>query len=254
MCPVTVPPVSAPYRPGQQQWPDNRPQRPERPPPIQFRQEQPAAKPNKALQWGLRIAGLVAVAVVSGLIWTYVTGDDTSTPSTGGDPSGTQQPEGRYQFTAHEDMPSPDKDTDCAKHAYGDIQKFLQDTPCDHLTRQLFVTKVNGRTIYTSVSVVTMPDEDKADALRDKTDENGSGNVSDVVRDGLVEIDGLDRLSSNDGYASKQTGRDVIIIEADLAPKDKSGNEEADQNLLDDVCEDALLLAAKLDPDAGLPG
>jgi hypothetical protein len=238
--------VSAPYRPGQPQWPDNRPQRPERPPPIQFRQEAPPPGANKAAQWALRIAGLVAVAVLSGVVWYYVTDDDTSTPA--GEDTGTpQQTEGLYEFTAHEDMPSPKTDTDCAAHAYGDIRDFLAASPCDHLSRQLFVTKADGRTVYTSVSVVTMPDEQKAGELRDLTDKDGSGNVSDVVKDELVTIEGLDGLAGGGGYASKQDGRDVIIVESDFDPGDKSGDEDADDDALDKVCVDALRLSDQVD-------
>lgn len=242
--------MSAPYRPGQPQWPDNRPQRPERPPPIQFRQEEPPPPSNRVLQWALRIAGLVVVAVVSGLAWYYITDEAPPTKvSQDGDPS--QQTEGLYQFTAHEDMTSPDTDTDCAAHAYGDIKDYLAASPCDHLSRQLFVTEVEGRTIYTSVSVVTMPDEDKAGELRDLTDKEGSGNVSDVVKDGLVTIEGLRGLASGGGYASKQDGRDVIIVESDFDPGDKSGDEDADGSVLDKVCEDALRLSTQVDVKSG---
>jgi hypothetical protein len=145
-------------------------------------------------------------------------------------------------------MPKPDTvKKDCAKHAYGDIKKFLQSTPCDQLIRQLFVTRTGERTIYTSVSVVTMPNETDAAALRDLTDKDGSGNVSDVVHDKAVKIDGLDGLSGNDGYDSQQSGRDVIIVEADFAPKDKGSDDKADEKILDKVCTDALRLGADLD-------
>ena len=212
----------------------------------------PPPPPNKTLQWAMRICGLVVIAVVSGLVWYYITNDDSSTQGTGTEESTvTQPPEGVYQFTAHEDMPKPDTATDCAEHSYGDIKEFFEETPCDHLTRQLFVTKVGERTVYTSISVVIMPDEEKANELRQFTDKDGSGNVSDVVRDRVVKINGLDRLSKSGGYASKQRGRDVIIIEADFAPKDKSDDKQADEDVLDDVCEDALRMAGELDKDAG---
>lgn len=243
-----MPSVSAPYRPGQQ-WP---PQRPDRPPPIQFRDDVPSSPPpNKALQWALRVAGLVVIAVVSGLVFYYVTNDTASTPSTGTGATDAPEPQGVYQFTAHEGTPSPDTDTDCAKHAYDDIKDFLTTKPCDHLARQLFVTKVQGRVVYVSVSVVTMPTEAEAKELRDLTDTDGSGNVSDVVRDKLVKIDGLDRLSGDGGYASKQSGRDVAIVEAAFAPEDKSGDDGADEKIVDSVCEDALLLASKVDRESG---
>lgn len=242
--------MSAPYRPGQQ-WPDNRPQRPDRPPPIQFRQEEPPPRPNKTLQWALRAAGLVVVAVVSGLVWYYITNDTSSTPNSGADQTGTQQQDGRYQFTESDKTPKPDRQTDCAKHAYDATQGFLEEHPCDHVSRQLFTTKVEGRTVYTSVSVVVMADEDTADKLRKLTDTDGKGNIKDVVRDGLVTIDGLKSLSARDGYASTQTGNEVVIVESDFAPKDKSDDKKADQDLLDNVSEDALRLADQVNGGSG---
>ena len=191
------------------------------------------------------------IAVVSGLVWFYVNNDSTSTPTTGTGATGTPEPEGVYQFTAHSGTPTPDTDTDCAKHAYGDIQSFLKAKPCDHLARQLFVTKVDGRVVYASVSVVTMPDKAEAKELRDLTDTENTGNVSDVVKDGLVKIDGLTKLTGDAGYASKQSGRDVIIIEAAFAPGDTSGDEAADEKVVDSVCDDALRLAAQVDRDSG---
>lgn len=243
--------MSAPYRPGQQ-WPDNRPQRPDRPPPIQFRQEEPPQAPNKGLPWALRIAGLVAVAVVSGLIWYAINNDGQATPTNTGGESGTQQPQGKYRFTAHEDMSEPERDNNCARHAYGEIKEFLEDTKCDHLTRQLFVTELDdGRTVYTSVSVVVMRSENDASELRKRTDEDGSGNVNDVVRDDIVKIGGLEHLSGRDGYKSSQSRSEVIIVESDFAPKDRGDNKKADENVLDDVCEDALRLADVMEAATG---
>jgi hypothetical protein len=243
-----VPSVSAPYRPGQPQWPDNRQQRPDRPPPIQFGPEPPAPPPpGKSLQWGVRIIGLIVVAVLSGLVWFYINNDSSTPPSGGSGTTATEDPGGAYEFTTSDKMPKPDKVTECEKHAYRDIKTFLTNNPCDHLTRQLFVTKVGGRTIYASVSVVVMKNKEKAAELRDLTDKDGSGNVSDVVRDGVVTIEGLKSLSADDGYASKQSGKKVIIVEASFDPKDKGGDEKADEDILDKVCTDALRKGETLD-------
>jgi hypothetical protein len=201
----------------------------------------------------MRILGLFAVAVVSGLVWFYITNDSsTSSSSDGTDTSASQAPAGAFDFAPSDKMSRPDTvKKDCDKHAYGKIKDFLTTTACDHLTRRLYVTKVDGRTIYTSVSVVTMPSEAEAADLRDLTDQDQTGNVSDVVRDKVVTIDGLKTLSADDGYASRQTGADVIIVESAFAPKDKSGDEKADETILDKVSTDGLRLADELDADSG---
>jgi hypothetical protein len=203
----------------------------------------------------MRILGLVAVAVISGVVWYYIISDGNAENTATDDPGTEQQTEGAFDLDPSPDMPEPQTDTDCAKHAYGRIQQHLQTNPCDHLAQQLFVTEVDGRTVYASVSVVTMPDEEKAAELRALTDEDGSGNVSDVVRDGAVAIEGMDRLSGGGGYAAKQTGNEVVIVEADLDPKDQStdeaGQKKDEDDILDPVCEDALRLAKRVDSNSG---
>lgn len=200
----------------------------------------------------MRALGLVAIAVVSGLVWFYINNDSSSTPSGNGGETTPQQPAGAYEFTKYDKMPKPDRVENCAEHAYGkQVPPFLASTPCDHLTRQLYVTKDEGRTIYTSVSVITMKTEANAAALRDLTDKDGTGNISDVVRDGLVKIEGLGKLSAHDGYAARQSGRDVIVVESDFAPKDKSSDKKADEDVLDKVSTDALRLGADLDGGSG---
>jgi hypothetical protein len=198
----------------------------------------------------MRGLGLVVIAVVSGLVWFYVTDDSSDTPANTGGESTTPEPGGVYQFTAHEKMPRPNKVDNCADHAYRDVETFLKNTRCDHLARQLFVTEVDGRTIYTSVSVVTMQNEHDAQELRDLTDTDGSGNVKDVVKDELVKIDGLSSLSRADGYKSKQIGQDVIIVESDFDPKDAT-DKNADEKILDKVCDDALVLSDKVNNGSG---
>lgn len=192
----------------------------------------------------------MAVAVISGLVWYYVTNDSTESPSDTGGQTTAQEPGSVYDFTPHEKMPTPNRVTDCAEHAYRDIKTFLKNTKCDHLVRQLFVTEVDGRTIYTSVSVVTMQSEADAQELRDLTDKDGSGNINDVVRDGLVKIDGLNSLSRADGYKSKQIGQDVIIVESDYDPKDAT-DKNTDEKTLDKVSDDALSLSNKINKDNG---
>lgn len=244
--------MSAPYPPGQPQWPGNHPQRPDRPPPIQFRPEDPEPPRNKALEWSLRIAGLVAVAVISGLVWWYIQNDEPPAASSN-DGGSSSESEGQYKLDPHEDVPTPKVDSTCPEHAYEDIREFLQSTPCDRLTRALYVTEVpDGRTVYVSVSVVRMADEAAAGQLRDLTDNDGTGNINDLVREGVVTIDGLKSLSRNDGYASTHQGRDVVIVEADFDPKAAKGaDKKKDENLLDEVCTDALRKASEISGDAG---
>ncbi|WP_143230020.1 hypothetical protein [Actinophytocola xanthii] len=239
--------MSAPYRPGQPPWPDNRSQRPDRPPPPRFHEEPPSSG-TSPLDWALRIAGLVAVAVISGVAWWFFTSEDTperGTTGFGGGPT-SQQNEGEFPFTSK--LSEPRVDESCAEHAYGQIQDFFGQTPCRQLTRDVFTTEIDDRTVYTSVSVVRMADEAQAQELRVLTDKDGSGNVNDLVREREVRVSGLEALSGGGGYDSSLVGSEVIIVEADYDPSAANGGTEDE---LDRVCEDALRLAKDMTGGSG---
>jgi hypothetical protein len=239
--------VSAPYQPGQTPWPDHQSQRPDRPPPIQFRPEEQEPRGSQGLAWTLRIAGLVAVAVLSGVMWRYIQNDDSPDDQAGpGGEQTQQQSTGEYEFTA--ELDSPRVDDNCGEHAYDATQTFLQQNECDKLTRSVFTTVIDGRTIYTSVAVVEMADKETAKELRELTDTDGSGNVSDLVREGEVTVDGLKSLSNGGGYASEQQGTQVTIVEADYDPQ---AGEGGNGDELDDVCRDARRLGGDITANSG---
>jgi len=248
VCPVTVAPVSAPYRPGQAPWPENQPQRPDRPPPIQFH-EGPAPGGSSALDWTLRAIGLVAVAVVSGFLYWFLNNGSPQDPTTGlggQAPSTSVTTTGEFDFELLE-IDKPIVDKDCTEHSYGKIKEFLTESPCDQLIRAIYVTEIEDeygtRTVFTSVSVVEMPDEAQATELRELTDTDNTGNVNDLVREGEVTIEGLKTLSAGGGYDSSQDGREVVIVESDYDPEADAGGSGEE---LDRVCGDAIRLSAEM--------
>lgn len=216
---------------------------PDRPPPIQFTADPPPPGDNPALTWLLRGLGLLAVAVISGLVWWYINNDS---PQAGPQSEPTSQPSaGEFQFTAHQQVPNPLHDSNCADHAYDKVQKFFQKTPCQQLSRALYTTTDReGRTVYTNVSVVRMSTDAEAAELRELTDANGTGNVSDLVREGIVKLPPLTSLS--DGYEAVQRDRNVIIVESDFDPAAKKGDKAQDGATLDAICRDAIRLGEEI--------
>ncbi len=228
--------MSAPHRPGQAPWPEQH-----RPAPIQFQSEPPQQGPNQVLIWGLRILGLLAVSVISGLAWWYINKEDGSTGA--GPATSTAPPPGQYQFTPVEGVEKPRHDSSCAGHAYDKVDTFFKTTPCDQLTRAIYTTSTqDGRKVYTNVSIVQMRTADDAAALRALTDKDQTGNVNDLVREGIVKVAGLKSLSLGGGYKAVQQDRSVIIVESDFEPSAKRDKAE-DEKILDSICEDVLRLA-----------
>ncbi|MBY8847952.1 hypothetical protein [Saccharothrix longispora] len=199
----------------------------------------PAPRPSRR---GLLVkaAGLLGVAVVSGLVWLVVMPKDTPT----GTPTTTPPPAGEFTFAKSAQAPEPLKDSDCASHAYGQTKAFLTATPCQQLTRGLYTTRTpDGATVYTSVSVVRMRTVEDATKLKDLTSRDGTGNVNDLVKDGAVKVQGLSTLG-NGGFAAQLKDRDLVIIESDTITH---GANEAEHNrLMKKISFEAMRLADEL--------
>ncbi|GLZ31197.1 hypothetical protein Lesp02_33850 [Lentzea sp. NBRC 105346] len=191
--------------------------------------------------WLLRGLVLVAVAVVSGLVWWLV---NSGGGGTSGAPTTSSAPAGKFAFVKAAEIPQPLHDTNCAAHSYGKTKEFLGQTPCQQLTRALYTTKLSdGRTVYSSVSVVRMKSAEDAAKLKDITSQDGTGSVSDLLLDKAVSIPGLDRLN-NGGFANEQRERTVVIVESDSPNK---GSDKASHHAeMKRVSLDALRLAADL--------
>ena len=109
----------------------------------------------------------------------------------------------------------------CAGHAYGAVADFFGDDDCTGLSRALYSADVGGEAVVVSVVRVQMPDATAARDLRALADQNGSGNVSDLLREG-VRYTGSPAELSGAEYASALSGPTVTIVEAAWADEDAS--------------------------------
>ena len=247
--------MSAPQRPGPPPpWPPQQPygrqgetewiprvQEPRPDEPFRFEEPPPEQPGNPAALWAMRIAGLVAVALISGFLWAYLQSDDKNpTPSAGGDKT-NEVPDGRFDFTAHPDMPEPKVDQDCAANSRDKIRTFFENHPCVKLTRALYTSTPPGqdKTIYTWVAVVEMDSTEAASQLHDLAHEDGSGNVTDPIIAGIANVEGFGKYGlGGGGYQSQLNGSHVIIVESDWSP---SGDRtSAQRDFLKDVSADAI--------------
>ncbi|QTR01987.1 hypothetical protein J7S33_22460, partial [Saccharothrix algeriensis] len=204
----------------------------------------PADRPRRPARGAvLKGLGLLAVALLSGLVWLLVVPRDEPQPAP---PTTTTppRPAGEFTFTRSPQVPEPLKDSQCASHAYGKTKTFFTETPCQQLTRGLYTTTTpDGRTVYTSVSVVRMKSPEDADKLEELTSLDGTGNVNDLVKDGAVQVPGLRSLGSG-GYAAEKRDRDVIIVESDAVQH--APTEQEHNALMKRISADAIRLAAEL--------
>ena len=249
--------MSAPQRPGPPPW-SNQPQpygqpgqteyiprvtEPRRDEPFRFEEPQPDAPPNPAATWALRIAGLVAIAVLSGFVWAYLQDDSSENPPAAGGDQQTENPvpAGRFEFTPHKDMPDPKRDTDCAANSRGKVKEFFQRSPCTNLIRALYTSTPPGqdKLIYTWVAVVQMPTPEAAAELHEIAQTPNTGNVTDPFMAGIVTAEGVGKYGlGGGGYESQLSGANLIIVESDWMPSAKRTEEQ--DAFLTSVSEDAI--------------
>jgi hypothetical protein len=126
-------------------------------------------------------------------------------------------------------------DSTCVGHAYGQVAGYLATTPCTGLSRALYSAEVGGREMVLAISHTRMPDAAAVTRLKAMADNSGTGNVSDLLREGMTWAGGPTRLGSASEYASKPRGNVLVIVEtAWVAP----GAGSADQ--LDTAAENGV--------------
>ncbi|MCF6734432.1 hypothetical protein [Blastococcus sp. KM273129] len=127
-------------------------------------------------------------------------------------------------------------DDTCVRHSYGEVAGFFTASDCVGLSRALYSAQVEGMPVVVSVSRVAMADDAAARALRALTDRNGSGNVSDLLREG-VTFDGAPAALRSAQYASAVSGSTVTVVESAW-----SGAGAGSTAALDEAASDGLAL------------
>jgi hypothetical protein len=194
----------------------------------------------------MALAGVVVVAVLGVGAWLFLrdgqdaagggtaTGSTSAEPTTGGLAEGAVQEAGGVTYTVE----AVQTDETCLGHAYGDTADFFADNDCTGLSRALYSAEIGGEPVVVSVTRVRLADATAARNLRSLTDRNGSGNVSDLLREG-VRYTGSPAELSGAEYASAVSGSTVTIVESAWVDEDAEGS-SAD---VDQVADDALALA-----------
>ncbi|GAB3348809.1 hypothetical protein [Modestobacter lapidis] len=136
-------------------------------------------------------------------------------------------------------------DDSCAGRAYGAVADYFTRSDCVGLSRALWTAETEGGWAVVSLSRVVMPNAASAQALQDLADTDGSGNVSDLLREG-VRVDGAPERLSGAEYGSAVDGATVTIVETDWADPAVRGGSAT----LDTLADAALALPAAAVPRA----
>ncbi|WP_142003334.1 hypothetical protein [Amycolatopsis cihanbeyliensis] len=197
------------------------------------RPEPPSTRRRDTLIKG---GGLLAVAVVSSLTWWLIRGSGAEQPQPQGTLVESPLTSGEFRYAV---VSGPVTSEDCVADSYGDVRDWFDQHQCEQLSRSLYITESEGARALVSVSRVTMPDPRQTRQLKSITDTSGTGNVSDLVRDGTADIPGAPKVASGE-YASTVAERDLTIVEANFFEG------HTDKALLQRISTDALRLAGTL--------
>ena len=207
--------------------------------PAQPGQQQPPVRQgrSKAMDYTLKGLGLFGVALVSGILWFVTHNEAPVTTQNTGQPS---QHTGKYSFTPYVAAQTVGQ---CANHATNRVQAFLQNHPCQSLTRSLWTTQLpDGNKVLASVAVMKMGSAADAAQIDKNGQESNSGHVQDMVEEGYPVPNGPSNLE-NGGYQSAVDGPYEVIVVAEFATGSVdahlSSNGPAKAEL-DAVCKDAL--------------
>lgn len=132
----------------------------------------------------------------------------SASPGTGSASSAGALPAGWKQQAA-------DDQTNCAAHAYGQVATFFARTPCRSVHRLLATTSSSdGRTIVIASNVVTFASDAQAKSYLALVNADGTGNIADLLREGLRYPGGPTALPTPAAFASAQDGAAVHVAEA----------------------------------------
>ncbi|TYP81887.1 hypothetical protein [Blastococcus xanthinilyticus] len=239
-------------------------------PPVTAASQPPAERPALSPAWGATASGrgsgapgagagrrraVLLTAVLALLVvcllggWLLLGGEDddaggdTAAPATSA-PAGPTPGEVLAVDGTRYTVAAVQVDDTCQGHAYGAVADFLAGSDCVGISRALYSASVDGAPVVVSVVRVTMADDATARALRQLTDTDGSGNVSDLLREGVTYAGGPVELSSAQ-YASAVSGSTVTVVESDWVDPAATGGAAA----VDKVASDGLAL-----PVPALPG
>lgn len=188
----------------------------------------------------VKILALVAVALVSGVLWWVVNGTGSSDRPRSSNHSGHpgSAPQQRFQRVG-----GPVDNSGCAGHSYGTVQRFFGHNECVRLHQVLYTSHTARGKVLSSVSAVTMPKPKQAATLQRMIDSDDTGNVTDLVTAGVRLPGGPDTVKGG-GYASQLRGAKLVIAESGFFDgkhdDGKPGDKHSGEALLTKVSRAAL--------------
>jgi hypothetical protein len=105
-------------------------------------------------------------------------------------------------------------DTDCAAHAYGDVQVWLERNRCSELVRARYESSSDGKRAAILVAVLRFPESVLAGELNSVADKPGSGAIADASAEGTPWPGKAKPFFESAAFASGREGNSLKIVQA----------------------------------------
>jgi hypothetical protein len=188
----------------------------------------------------LILGGWIAVTVVVLLVLLAVRGPNNSTSkATGTAAPVASQPTASATALATPDgwaLAQSDDQTNCAAHSYGLMPAFFSKTPCTTVHRELLTTVQGSKPVVVADYVVTFDTATQAAQFNALVKADGTGNISDLLREGVKLAGASVKLSPNAAFTSQQVGSRVRVAEASYTV----GATKAKDPALESVAQQAI--------------
>lgn len=168
-----------------------------------------------SLRWlPVSAAVLVAMLLLTGIVYAVASAGDSGDERSGTTET-TRQQTGTVEIDGVEFVPKGvATDTECATHAYGDVQAYLQRNQCDELVRMRFESTTDGKSAALLVSVLRFPQSASATELNQLADKPGSGAIVDASSEGTPWPGDRKPFFESAAYATGREGNSLKLVQA----------------------------------------
>jgi hypothetical protein len=105
-------------------------------------------------------------------------------------------------------------DTDCAAHAYGDVQVWLERNRCSELVRARYESTTDGKRAAILVAVLRFPESVLAGELNTIAERPGSGAIADASTEGTAWPGKSKPFFESAAFASGREGNSLKLVQA----------------------------------------
>lgn len=178
----------------------------------------PAASSKAPARGGLRwlpsaAAILVALLLLTGIVYAVASSGTASNDAANTGAVRTESSGVTIDGFTFEPMGAV-SDTDCAAHAYGDVQVWLERNRCSELVRARYESTSDGKRAAVLVAVLRFPETVLAGELNSVAEQPGSGAIADASTEGTPWPGKSKPFFESAAFASGREGNSLKLVQA----------------------------------------